>query len=340
MLHELSHNVHGPHDEKFNALWDQLRKEHEALVAKGYTGEGFLSKGKKLGGRRIPIDEARRIARTAAEKRRNLTAGSGQRLGGAPVRAGTDIRKVILDAIERRSTVMNGCGQNNNNDKEIKELADQATQNGFKTQADEDEANARAIEQALWELIQEDEKREYGDSYVPSTPTNPTGNGGGATSPRKENRPGPSKSHPPSCVNSNPPNRPLSRLITEQPPTKKSKPIPKLAEDIIPRKASTPDVTDKPNPGPIRWTCPICTLHNPINYLCCDACTTERPEAITKRLADESAKAIITARKSTPRDQTWQCQRCDNIMGDEWWTCSICGKMKESSKGDQKTVIL
>lgn len=94
MLHELSHNVHGPHDAQFHALWDQLRKEYEALVAKGYTGEGFLSEGHRLGGRRVPIDEARRIARAAAEKRRTLYAGSGQRLGGRPVRVGTDIREI------------------------------------------------------------------------------------------------------------------------------------------------------------------------------------------------------------------------------------------------------
>ncbi|KAF3342529.1 hypothetical protein VdG2_09489 [Verticillium dahliae VDG2] len=47
MLHELSHIVHGPHDGKFHALWNQLRDEHMGLVMKGYTGEGFLSEGEK-----------------------------------------------------------------------------------------------------------------------------------------------------------------------------------------------------------------------------------------------------------------------------------------------------
>ena len=108
MLHELSHNVHGPHDAKFHALWDQLRKEYEGLVSKGYTGEGFLSDGHRLGGRGVPRDEARRIARNAAEKRRTLYSGSGQKLGGRPVPVGTDIRRVIVDAIERRNTVLKG----------------------------------------------------------------------------------------------------------------------------------------------------------------------------------------------------------------------------------------
>src|SRR5438094_562187 len=106
----LSHIVHGPHDANFHALWNQLREEHYQLTLKGYTGEGFLSEGRKLGGRKIPYDEARRIARAAAEKRRTLGAGSGQRLGGAPVRVGQDIRKVIADAAERRTRVTKGCG--------------------------------------------------------------------------------------------------------------------------------------------------------------------------------------------------------------------------------------
>ncbi|UZP33080.1 hypothetical protein NXS19_000896 [Fusarium pseudograminearum] len=85
MLHELSHIVHGPHDAKFHALWDQLRDEHEGLVLKGYTGEGFLSEGRRLGGSRIPPLEARRLAREAAETRRSRPgAGSGKRLGDPP----------------------------------------------------------------------------------------------------------------------------------------------------------------------------------------------------------------------------------------------------------------
>lgn len=75
---------------------------------KGYTGEGFLSQGKRLGGRSMPIDEARRVARAAAERRRTLAAGSGQRLGGAPVLRGTDMRRVIADAAQRRIDVTKG----------------------------------------------------------------------------------------------------------------------------------------------------------------------------------------------------------------------------------------
>jgi len=137
MLHELSHIVHGPHDAKFHALWNQLRDEHEGLALKGYTGEGFLSDGHRLGGsHRVPMHEARRLARAAAEKRRVLSAGSGQRLGGTVPRPGQDIRNVIVNAVERRNKTLQGCGNTNHNEREIRDISDSATRNGFRTQGE------------------------------------------------------------------------------------------------------------------------------------------------------------------------------------------------------------
>ncbi|PQE22678.1 hypothetical protein CJF31_00001601 [Rutstroemia sp. NJR-2017a BVV2] len=218
MLHELCHNEIGPHNQQFHAMWDQLRKEYEGLLSKGYTGEGFLSDGKRLGGRRVPRHEARRLARIAAEKRQVRSSGSGQKLGGRAVPYGTDIRRVIVDAIERRNTVLKGCGESKMNNKEIKDLADQATQNGFNTQAEEDEANEAAIAQAMWELVQEDHKKEYGDLYIPPSAQNPTGNGGGNLDPQTMEEP--SSSPPPSSRRPSFPNITSTGLTsTRQPPS-------------------------------------------------------------------------------------------------------------------------
>ena len=109
MLHELAHNVVGPHNQEFHALWDKLRDEHEALLRKGYTGEGFLGRGNRLGGRGVPISEARRLARASAERRRNLTAGSGQKLGGQGIMRGQNPRAVIAAAAEKRMKIERGC---------------------------------------------------------------------------------------------------------------------------------------------------------------------------------------------------------------------------------------
>jgi hypothetical protein len=321
MLHELAHNVHGPHNEQFHALWDQQRKEYEALLSKGYSGEGFLSDGRQLGGRKMPMHEARRLARAAAEKRATLSVGSGQKLGGRPLRVGTDIRKVIADAADRRGTVLKGCGSGEKNDDEVEYLATRAVQNGFKTKAEEDEANDRAIAAAVWELIQEDQKNEYGDDYVPSTPANPTGNGGGNVGPSRPIKPEPSTttsiSLPIPATRREPPKH-VSRLVSS--PASK-KPKPESAKTNTPKKPS-------PTPEMQGWTCEICTLYNPINYLCCDACTTERPLATSKQLAKKSQSVPATTRSTS---LNWTCTRCTTIMEDKWWTCNTCGKMKESS---------
>jgi DNA-dependent metalloprotease WSS1 len=328
MLHELSHIVHGPHDSKFHALWNQLRDEHEGLVMKGYTGEGFLSEGRRLGGsRQVPMHEARRLARAAAEKRKNLSAGSGQRLGGATPQPGQDIRNVIVSAIERRNETLKGCGNTSHNEREIQEISDSATRNGFRTQAEEDAANDAAIAQALWELVQEDEKAKYGTSYIPPTAANPTGNGGGAVFDQFQGVP-----------NAN--TRPSSYDTSPRPVPVATKP-----EALAP----APEVDTV-------WACEICTLHNPASYLTCDACGTERSaknsREVAMKMTDDSkskrSRAVVdltkspTSKKRTsslatsadalPVKATWQCSFCGNEMYREWWTCSNCGRMKDSSK--------
>ncbi|KAF4125203.1 WLM domain, partial [Geosmithia morbida] len=180
MLHELCHIVHGPHDSKFHALWDQLRDEWQGLALKGFTGEGFLSEGRRLGGsgsgmrQSPPAQEARRLARAAATQRAAAAAaaaaasqqagsGSGRRLGGgsaARPRPGDDMRRVIADAAQRRNKTLQGCATDNLTDGQIRSVTDSASANGFRTKAEEDEANEAAISQALWELMQEEQRLE------------------------------------------------------------------------------------------------------------------------------------------------------------------------------------
>lgn len=344
MLHELAHNVFSAHDANFHALWDQLRKEYEALVSKGYTGEGFLSEGQRLGGRRVPRDEAQRIARNAAEKRRIMTSGSGQKLGGRPVPAGTNIRRVIVDAIERRNTILKGCALTKKDEREIIDLTDEAD-SGFKTQAAEDNANDQAIAQALWDLVQEDEKEAYGKDYIQPTASNPTGNGGGEVGPPTANKREASSSPANARTRAPPirqhPDRPVSRLVAEgskKPNSGASSFSSRAGTMPAPLKPQTPNpiqAPDPPSPVPSAtgWTCPFCTLHNPIGFLACDACTAERPEEITAQIADAERKrsSVSTTRKPGLHAQTWACSRCTTVMEQTWWTCSTCGKMKDSS---------
>ncbi|KAJ1889828.1 hypothetical protein LPJ66_007825 [Kickxella alabastrina] len=82
LLHELVHIVHGPHDNMFYRLLDELKTEMELLMAKGYTGDGFWSKGEKVGGKILSRAEARERAAVAAEMRIKRGGRGPRVLGG------------------------------------------------------------------------------------------------------------------------------------------------------------------------------------------------------------------------------------------------------------------
>lgn len=337
MLHELCHIVHGPHDAKFHALWDQLRDEWQGLLYKGYTGEGFLSNGHRLGGRQtLPAHEVQRLARAAAEKRKahqQLTQGSGRRLGGGdisrPPRPGRNLRQAAAAAAERRNKALEGCATEKLSETEIHDIADTASKNGFRTQAEEDEANELAISQALWELAQEDEMASSGGSYITSSPAEKAMIGGGNRS---------------------------SNAGTSS-----------TSSDYNKRPA--PPQPDEES----FWVCSVCTLHNPQNFLCCDACGAERSETSLsapvkprqpgprpavidltnsppkkKTKAGEASRTAQTTQRqpistsasvstsapapAPPRPATWRCEYCATEMERQWWTCSNCGQMKFNSR--------
>lgn len=349
MLHELCHIVRGPHDENFHTLWNQLRDEHEALIRKGYTGEGFLGQGRKLGGSgRIPMDEARRRARAAAEKRRQISAGSGQKLGGRAVQRGENIRKIIADAAQRRITITRGCASETAMGDKIAKDVEQ-NQNGFRTKAEEDDANERAIMLAYIDLIQEEEKEKYGDSYVPPSATNPAGMRAPPNPSSQQISPSPI---PPPIPRDTRPD--MAQQTREQQSTE-----PNPSADLI-------DLADADeNHSDDSWACSVCTLVNPGQFLACDACSTERPPALPSRLPSAATRSSIpnrtTTSSSTPRQETpnalkprlsaydslrelekqekakpakpmgWLCHRCGNWMEQQWWTCASCGEMKLSS---------
>ncbi|KAJ7216778.1 WLM domain-containing protein [Mycena haematopus] len=113
MLHELTHNVHGPHDDKFYKFLSGLQDEYDALQRSGYAGEGFFSKGQKLGvSHNLPPHLARAKALEAAEKRRKtgLLIGNGGRLGGRINPTNLTPRELAARAAERRARDENACG--------------------------------------------------------------------------------------------------------------------------------------------------------------------------------------------------------------------------------------
>jgi DNA-dependent metalloprotease WSS1 len=142
MLHELTHNQCGPHDDAFNKLLEILWTETEALIGRGVTGDNptnspgywapsslvigktvVLGPGSRSGGTRLlglanaattatNKLSAREAMAAAAEKReknsRLMGAAGGQRLGGgagsgAPLpQTAAGKRSLFLSAAERR----------------------------------------------------------------------------------------------------------------------------------------------------------------------------------------------------------------------------------------------
>ncbi|PTB74098.1 WLM-domain-containing protein [Trichoderma longibrachiatum ATCC 18648] len=328
MLHELCHIVHGPHDGKFHALWDQLRDEWQGLLFKGYTGEGFLSEGHRLGGRQaLPLREVQRLARSAAEKRKaheQLTRGSGRRLGGGdvsrPPRPGRNLRQAAAAAAEKRNKALQGCATDKLSDNEIRAIADTASRNGFRTQAEEDEANDLAIAQALWELAQEDEVANLGGgSYMNSSPAEKVMKGSNTTDSRRA-----APASPPDgerfwicsiCTLHNPP----TFLCCGACGVERSEET--LHAPVTPRQPGPrPAVIDLTSSPPRTKSYPRETRRT----------ATAQPTAAAAS-ASGQAKAPGQAPAPAP-PPTWRCEYCATEMERQWWTCSTCGQMKFNSR--------
>ncbi|KAF7971404.1 hypothetical protein HWV62_21250 [Athelia sp. TMB] len=134
MLHELTHNVHGPHDEKFYKFLSGLEDEYDALQRSGYSGEGFFSKGHRVGAgvsHDLPPHIARAKALAAAEKRRRIggLSSGGRSVGGSVTRSGMSARQLAAEAAERRSHDEKGCGSGELANREADKAAKDSIEN-------------------------------------------------------------------------------------------------------------------------------------------------------------------------------------------------------------------
>lgn len=141
MLHELTHNTFGPHDEKFQKLNKKYEDEMDGMRRKGWDGDGFYSNGQRLGGKRIPMLEMRRRAVDEAGRRTKLAKGSGGTLGDVPgsdwrreSESKEEKRKRLVMAIERRGKAEKGCGSLKMQEEVRKEMGGQKV-----TKADADD---------------------------------------------------------------------------------------------------------------------------------------------------------------------------------------------------------
>ncbi|KAF8973488.1 WLM domain-containing protein [Flammula alnicola] len=134
MLHELTHNVHGPHDDKFYKYLSGLQEEFDALQRSGYAGEGFFSEGKRLGtsvSHNVPPHMARLKALEAAEKRvqTSRVLGRGGRVGGLARNAGLTPRELAARAAEQRIRDEKSCASGADAQREADKAAKESVEN-------------------------------------------------------------------------------------------------------------------------------------------------------------------------------------------------------------------
>ncbi|OBT70021.1 hypothetical protein VE03_00524 [Pseudogymnoascus sp. 23342-1-I1] len=276
LLHELSHNRFGPHDANFHALWDQLRDEYYALMQSGFTGDAFLSQGHPLSGKRIRQDEARRIARTAINSRKNLPLIVDQKLVEAGPKPGVNTRSTLTGAFGRMQ-ISQGCGCDMPK-LEQKDLVAAASVNVMKSRVEKDDANEVAIQEALWELAQEDKRT--------SSKHNETSHSLTASKSGNLSTSRPSLSH------------------AYDAPSKSSKPY-----DSNSDYSEDPSLS-KPPPQYVQlvdeefWQCETCTLINKKEDICCDVCGTARPAPPESSTFEEldSCSSFFESRRAIQAD--------------------------------------
>lgn len=258
------------------------------------------------------MHEAQRRARAAAEKRRILTAGSGQKLGGSLVSRGQDIRQVIADAATRRINAVKGCASGTERGRAIVE---ETTKTGFRTKADEENANEEAIMLAYIDLIEEDEKEKYG---TPLGAENPAG--------KDEDVKGKA---PKLLEHSLSPTIDLTSTPSEASYASWAcdictlvNPSTYLCCDACSTERTEAKVTHPPSKLTQPWTTPRSTTSPLTNY-------PPNPKSKGKMSSIQSLISLENASKNkTPAPIGWVCHRCSNFMESEWWTCARCGVMK------------
>ncbi|KAL1697645.1 WLM domain-containing protein [Schizophyllum commune] len=319
MLHELTHNHRGPHDEVFYKYLDGLEDEYAALKRSGYAGEGFYSRGRVLG---ASASDKRRAAE-AAEKRRQ-----GARVLGGPTRAPLSPREAAAQAAIRRVRDSHSCAS--------------ATQR----QAQQEAQKATQASEVI-DLTLEDDKFDYKDFVFDDddimivddgNPMVDNGNplvGDGEAGP--SNRPTRTINYDDCLLDEDdvlivedgagPSTRPAPRPAVKEDDddieivfdgTVKQKFATNVAQPGHPRQGggrsqNSSTSRPSPNPNPSRdWTCAICTLVNDERASQCDACTALRPEP--------------------PKADHWTCLRCgETPIPNDFWSCRFCGFVKTKS---------
>lgn len=277
MLHELTHNVHGPHDQTFYNFLSRLEEEYYELKRTGYAGEGFYSNGRRLGEgipQNIPAYLARQRALEAAERRRRTNVGTGPvRLGGGNLASlGLTPRELAVLAADMRAADEKKCASGT--------LAQQESD-----RAARDSHHNDAIDLTGDDNFNIDDYNFSNDIEIVSDGPHASR----ATDPSQASRDLPSSSGP---------------MTAQRPPDIKGSTKPR-----------PPPVNNASRPATeSSWTCPTCTLINRPYALQCDACHGKRPyQAQAPSPAASAGWNCGVCGEEGMEHSFWTCRFCGSV---------------------------
>ncbi|KAI0347974.1 WLM-domain-containing protein [Trametopsis cervina] len=286
MLHELTHNVHGPHDEKFYKFLSELEDEYDALKQSGYDGDGFHSKGQRLGqfvSHNIPPHIARERALQAAEKRRQVGSmlGGARRLGGAVVSRSLSPREAAVQAAERRIRDEKACASGDIAQHEADKAARESVQDHIIDLTGDSDTEVLIVDEKLSTGENTKVAVERSRKSRSATPASPSPRG---SSPGYQ------------------PKRPSSRIRTTPLPRQKTPP----PSPMVLTASSDSHGTWRAKES---WECPRCTLVNEPLTLQCAACAWVRPLASSP---EQGWTCMVCGEGAMPHT-FWSCRSCGTI---------------------------
>ncbi|PWN45802.1 WLM-domain-containing protein [Ceraceosorus guamensis] len=314
MLHELTHNVRGPHDEIFDQQLKELTEEWYELRRKGRAdGEGILSAGRSVGGSRAPGSraDAREAAARAAEMR--AQRGTGGRLGGSwtsnVIVTAEDRRRVAAEAADARARQATRHRQEN-------------LKRGGGCPSSQGELEAASAEQQAQEAKETLKGVEVVTLLEDAHEKSSAPSSGLSSNAASESQGNPErKFKTPQYVELSDDEEPLRPLSTNGEASSPSLIASKRAPSGQPNSGAFVLDRGPPQSSQERWSCQVCTLLNHPVSKSCDACQAARPGAVQLRKPLQQSNA------------DWNCARCGYLMaGDkaDFWVCEICHGMRPS----------